>query len=267
VASVDTLWLAALTRDEENAGSNSRLNLTIDLDGGDIFDDDFTGLGKRPAAIVESPPLPSPFEANALINSSIRLGMRGDDAWGPQHVLLIGHTQPAFTPGRTIALAMETDLTLWLSSDASEGRLTMRVRLVGAGSSTTVISRVLFLIYTGDGSNVGTENSIVLQVAAGGALVLDRKITDDLNPNMARWYFLDVEAPFTKGDIASDGIILSILGTDAWLPKSIFVFGLDTVTGRPDEVVTLVSIPEWDLGWLSTDHTEGNSSVPLELAL
>jgi hypothetical protein len=267
VAIVDTLWLAALTRDEEDAGSNNRLNLTVNLQNGDIFDEDFTGLAKRSAGIEESPPLTTPFEANALTHSSIRLGIRGDDAWGPQHVLLIGRTESAFTPGRTIALAMETDLSLWLSSDASEGQLTMRMRLVGAGSSTTVIRRVLFLVYTGGGSNVGTENSIVLQIAAGGALVLDRKITDDLNPNMARWYFLDVEAPFTKGDIASDGIILSILGTDAWLPERVFVFGLDTVTDRPNEIVTLVSIPEWALGRLSTDHTEGNSPIPLELAL
>ena len=157
------------------------MNLTVNLDGGDIFDEDFTGVAKRSAGIEESAPLTTPFEANALTNSSIRLGIRGDDAWGPQHVLLLGHTQPAFTPGRTIALAMETDLSLWLSSDASEGQLTMRIRLVGAGSSTTVIRRVLLLVYTGGGSNVETENSIVLQIAAGGALVLDRKITDDLN--------------------------------------------------------------------------------------
>ena len=264
---VDDLWLAALSRNEDDAGSTSRLNLTVNLDGGDIFDQDFTGLGTGQAGLEKSPPLSTPFEGGALTNSSIRLGIRGDNAWGPQHVLLIGHTQPAFTPGRIIALAMETDLTLWLSSDASEGRLTMRLRLAGAGSSTTVIHRVLLLVYTDGESNVGTENSIVLDIAAGGALVLHQKITDDLNPNMARWYFLDVEAPFTKGDIVSDGINLSILGTDAWLPKRVFVFGLDTVTGRPNEVVTLVSIPEWGLGWLSTDHTEGNSPISLPLSI
>jgi hypothetical protein len=276
VTIVDDLWLAALTRDENNAGSKNRFNLTVNLDGGDVLDQNFTlgitGLGKGQAGLEESPehPLSTPFDLSLLTNSSIRLGIRGDDAWGPQHVLLFGHTQPAFTPGRIIALAMETDLTLWLSTDPSDGggaHLTTRVRLVGVGSSTTVIRRVLFLVYTGGGSDVETTNSIVLQIAAGGALVLDQKMTDDLNKNLARWYFLDVEAPFTKGDIVSDGINLSILGTDAWLPKSVFVFGLDTVTGRPNEVVTLVALPEWDLGWLSTDSTEGNSPIPLQLAI
>jgi len=36
---------------------------------------------------------------------------------------------------------------------------------------------------------------------------------------------------------------LSILGTDAWMPKTVFVFGSgrDTAVGRPNEVVNLVS--------------------------
>jgi hypothetical protein len=34
VSIVDDLWLAALTRDENNAGSKSRFNLTVNLEGG-----------------------------------------------------------------------------------------------------------------------------------------------------------------------------------------------------------------------------------------
>jgi hypothetical protein len=287
MAIVDDLWLAALTRDENDAGSKNRFNLTVNLDGRDVLDQDFTlgliyggpsvgfipGLGKGQAGLEESSehPLSTPFDPSVLTNSSIRLGIRGEDAWGPQHVLLFGHIQPAFTPGQFIALAMETDLTLRLSTDPSDGggsQLTTRLRLVLPGSATTVIRRVLLLVYTESGSDVETTNSIVLQIAAAGALVLHQKITDDLNKNLARWYFLEVEGPFTKGDIdVLSGINLSILGTDAWLPKRVFVFGLDTATGRPNEVVTLVSIPEWDLGWLSTDHTEGNSPIPLQLAI
>jgi hypothetical protein len=72
------------------------------------------------------------------------------------------------------------------------------------------------------------------------------------------WHFLEVERPFTRADVVSKGAIhLIILGTDAWLPMTVFVFGLDTEEGRPGEVVTLSAIPKWDLGWLSTDPSEG----------
>jgi hypothetical protein len=175
--------------------------------------------------------------------------------------------QADFEPGRFIALVMETDISRWMSADSDEGRLTMPARLVGAGSSATVIRRVLLLVYTDNENNVDTESDINLQIAASGQLMLDKKITHDLNPFRAYWHFLDVETPFTRADIVTKGgIRLSILGTDAWLPRTLFVFGLDTETDRPNEVVTLVAIPKWDLGWLSTDTDEGSPSVPLPVS-
>jgi hypothetical protein len=50
------------------------------------------------------------------------------------------------------------------------------------------------------------------------------------------------------------------------LPRTVFVFGLDTEEGRPNEVVTLSAIPNWGLGWLSTDPAEGAASVALSLS-
>lgn len=285
VAIVDNLWLAALTKDEDDAGSNNRFNLTINVDGIDVFVQDFVigwtlvtqspgnqtlrnGLRDGQAGIENSGPLEAPFESANLTPSSVRLGIRGDNAWAPEHVLLIGRTQPAFEPGRIVALAMETELSSWLSSDNDEGHLTMRLRLVGPGNAATVIQRVLLLIYTDTGSDVDTESSIQLQIGAGGGIVLHQTITDNLNRYTARWYVLDVEMPFTQGDMVANGSIrLSILGTDAWLPKTVFVFGLDTATGRPNEVVTLASVPEWELGWLSTDPNEGSASVALPLSI
>ena len=97
--------------------------------------------------------------------------------------------------------------------------------------------------------------------------MLDQKITHDFKEVRAHWHYLEVERPFTRADIVSKGAIhLNILGTDAWLPMTVFVFGLDTEEGRPGEVVTLSAIPKWELGWLSTDPPEGAPSVPLPLS-
>ena len=80
----------------------------------------------------------------------------------------------------------------------------------------------------------------------------------------ANWHIRGAAAPFTRGDVLSNGKIeLSIRGDDAWKPKRLFMFGLDTNSGRPNEVVTLVSIPDWELGWLSTDVNKGEEAVPL----
>jgi hypothetical protein len=281
MALVDDLILVAKTRDEDNAGTDNRHNLTINVDGVDVFNLDFPfGLGEgirrgetgyQQCAIlagsVEPPLVADPFESNGLTDSSIRLGIRGDDAWAPQHVLLIGRVRSEWVPGRSVALAIETDLTNWLSSDPGEGHLTMRLRLVGAGNGAMLIRRVLLVIYTSRQDNADTESDVQLQIAAGGTIVLTHKITHSFGRQKAYWHFLDVDTPFTRDDIGTDDIDLSILGRDAWLPGAVFLFGVDTETGRPNEMVTLVAIPGWDLGWLSTDADEGKSSVPLPLSI
>jgi hypothetical protein len=277
MAAIENVWLAALTKDEDDAGTRDRFNVTINIDGADVFVHDFvlgwnlpgqgsTGLRDGQAGLEDAMP-GVPFDADKLTNASVRVGLRGDDAWAPKHVMVIGRTVPDFTPGRVIALAMETDIDRWLSADGDEGRLTMPVRRVGAGSSGTVIRRVLLLVYTDREKDADTESDIKLQIAASGQLMLDRKITHDFNRVRAYWHFLEVERPFTRADVASKGAIhLAILGTDAWLPTTVFVFGLDTDEGRPNEVVTLSAIPKWDLGWLSTDASEGAPSVPLPIS-
>jgi hypothetical protein len=168
---------------------------------------------------------------------------------------------------------METDLTHWLSTDPSEGHLTMPVRLVGPGSPGTLIRRVLLLVHTRwqYDSDPETDSPIQLEITAGGNLVLKQEIEDtpqdDLESATTNWYVLDAAVPFTKADVlANGGIRLSILGDDAWRPLMLYLFGLDTASGRPNEVVTLVSVPVWTEGWMSTDTSEGVPAVDLPVA-
>jgi hypothetical protein len=142
----NSLFLAVLTKNEDDAGTSSTFNLTVNVAGDDILDRDFeTDVDDAAADWIWSDTLPAPFDSSGLTNSSIRLGIRDDDAWGPQEVLLFGQAEP---PGRIVALATESDVQHWLSTDTSEGNLTMPLRLVSPGSSTTVIRRVLIIVHT-----------------------------------------------------------------------------------------------------------------------
>lgn len=279
MALVDRLWLATVTNGGNDAGTDAgRLNVTINVNGEDLLDQDFTfmqgtgflsgGFGpdsgwldEHQAALSDNT-LTTPIESTLLTNSSIRVGIRSDDMWGPRHALVLGNSER-----RVIALAMETELGS-LSTDTSEGKLTMPLRLVGEGSSSTVIRRVMFLVYTHSGSDIQTDSPIQLQIAAGGSIVFQQLIfdtdQDDFEQYTANWHIFDAPVPFTRGDVLSNGgISLSILGTDAWLPKRLFVYGLDTAAGRPNEVVHLVSVPEWNFGTMSTDLSEGQPSIAL----
>jgi hypothetical protein len=261
---VPFLMLAALTRDVDDAGSADRLNVTINVNGIDVATAEFVadhphaqGYLRRAEAVVS-------FDSGSLTNSSVRIGNRGDDAWAPQHILLFGHT----TREGVVPIAMETDLTEWLSSDADEGALTLPLRLVGFGGSDTVIHRLLLLVRTADKDDAGTDSLIQLRVTISGQLHVSEVITDtpqkDLERGVANWYELPVQTPFTRLEFDLNGRMeLEILGADAWLPESLYVFGLDTPAGRPTKLVPLASKRIWGGLVLSRDPDEGSTIVGL----
>jgi hypothetical protein len=267
----DNLHLAVRTRNVNDGGTSSGFNLTVNVDATDILDQNFSvDLDQGEAALLGGP-FPETLDSNLLTNTSARLGIRGDDAWAPQDVLLFGL---AFERNELAALAMETDLSDagLLSTDDREGKLTMPIRLVSRGSSSTLIRRVLLLVDTiwQSWTDTGTDSPIELEISAGGNLVLLQEIIDtpqpDLEAGKSNWYPMDAAVPFTRADVLANGeITLRIKGDDAWKPMRLFIFGLDTATGRPNEVVSLVSIPVWPHGWMSTDTKEGKPSVKLDV--
>jgi hypothetical protein len=276
MSTIDVLWLAHLNRNTEDAGSDSTINLTINVDGEDVLDRDYgSNVGDGEAYLNGGSQLDTPFDSAALTNSSVRIGVRGDDAWSPGDVLVLGHSLAEFQSGVAVPLAMETGLTDFLSTDPSEGPLTIPLRRVDPGTSSTVIRRVLLLVHTQwsggglfPGGDTGTDSAIQLEIFAGENLVLREEIADtsqsDLERGTSNWYVMDTLVPFTRGEVQAGGrIVLSILGDDAWKPMVLFVFGLDTASGRPNQVVSLVSRPVWGPRGMSTDESEGDPSVNL----
>ena len=264
---IDHVWFAALTRHLNDAGTDNLINLTVNVAGTDVINTDVgwhTRSGQGYFLINNDF---TPFDSAGLTDSSVRIGVRGDDAWAPEHILIFGHSPRLFFP-----VAMETDIGVTLSADNDEGQLTMPLRLVAPGGSTTVIRRLLLLVHTADTDDfAGTDSAVQLQITAAGSNVFTQQIPgtaqDDLDNWRANWYFLDGQAPFTRGDvIGNGGITLSILGTDAWQPRHLVLFGLDTASGRPNEMVSLVAIIDWSLGWLSGDPAEGKQSLSLPIS-
>jgi hypothetical protein len=278
---IDKLFLAVLTRDEEDAGSNSSLNVVVNIDGNDVvshhvvylppFDIKRGNAGILPVADTTSEPIQ--FDSAALTNSSVRVEITGDNAWAPQHAFLVGRTDPLTNEVvRWIPLAIELDTkNIWLSSDTTEGHVSMPLRLAGSGGNSTAIRRVLLLLRTASDDDAGTNDPIELEITAGGNIVLKQQTgdtsQDDVEQESHNWYFLNVSVPFTRGQVLSNGgIKLGIDGRDAWLPREVFVYGFDTAEGRPREIVHLVSITDWSLGWLSGDPSEGQQFVPLPVS-
>ena len=146
-------------------------------------------------------------------------------------------------------------------------------RSVWSGSVTpsTLIHRLLLLVRTADRDDAETDSPVRLEVTINGQLHVSELITttdtpqDDLERGVSNWYYLPVQTPFMEQELfgAIGRIELEILGDDAWLPDSIYVFGLDTLVGRPTKLVPLVSKRIWGGLVLSRDPNEGIPKVTL----
>jgi hypothetical protein len=151
-----------------------------------------------------------------------------------------------------------------ISTDPDEGRTSFGVKRVQPGDDFTGLRRLILLVTTADEDNAETDDTITLKITDTlGQILVDQTFTDtpqdDLERAQANFYYVEVNGAIGKANLNDRSIQLSINGSDAWLPASLFLFGLD---GREDETVKFVT-PLVHL--TSTDRTEGTPSVALPL--
>jgi hypothetical protein len=260
------LWAGMLTRNVEDAGTDSRIALTVEGTQLTFPDTAQEDQERGRANLYEVAVQNHNIIPENLSNSSIRAVILGSDAWRPEHFVVWGER---FTGGAIVPLAIETGISAQLSTDSSEGNAALPLRLVGTGSSSMNINRLLLMMTTANSDDAGTNDKINLTITTTGGEVVDFDIPDtpqdDQERGQANLYFVSVNSPFTRNSLGSNSIRLSTSGTDAWRPASLFLFGLDDAAGRPEALVPLVNLRSWPLAQLSTDSSEGSGSVTLPL--
>jgi len=280
------LWTGMLTRGSNDSGTDSRIALIINQGGATVLDHTFSDTAQADQETSQA----NLYELNVaenniipenLSDSSILVGIRGSDAWRPQHFFVWGER---LAPGQfglreVVPLAIETDISTTLSTDDDEGSLTLALRRVAKGSSSMQINRLFMLLTTGgepDDDLIAegviprdTDSPIEIQIVSEGRLVVLSEIRDtpqdDLELGAANFYSAPVIAPFTRRSLDDNSITLRLKGLDNWEPASLFIFGLDDAAGRPESIVPLVHLPRWPHGMLEADPTTGAASVTLEL--
>jgi hypothetical protein len=291
------LWLGTVTAGKRNSGTNSRIILIVNP-GGERMDsvhhtisvtsqDD---LERNQANMYEVSQdqfntifeaFPATVDTELLNESSIRLGIRGGDAWTPESVFVWGREQR--DAGDIAPLGLVVDLhpsaashdsllRVTLSMEAGEGQTSFAIPQAHVGGPDMIIRGLIFLMVTADDDDAGTDDPIrVLITTVDGRLVVDETITDtgqrDQERGQANIYFLPVRSSFTKLALLGGRIELRIGGSDSWLPASLFLFGLDEElpTQFSHLVEPLVHLETWPFGRMSTDVGEGQPSVVLPL--
>jgi len=289
---IDRLWLALLTRENEDAETDSSIRLSVNTNGFERLNHTFPDTEQSDeergmANLYDLDVTGDRIQTEQLTDSSIRLGINGDDAWRPQHAFVFAEGINVAGATETQAVALETDITTQLSTDPGEGPSDMPLHLVGHGSAAQEIRR-LFIFIRGVGSDEPpddgfgatavphedvTDAPLEIQIVSQGRVVVLFQITDtpqeDLEFGEANFYTMPVMVPFTRAQLDAESITLRIMGMDDYQPLSLFIFGADRSAGRPASMVPLVSITNWKdagLGVINYDPTNGTGAVTLPLA-
>jgi hypothetical protein len=287
---ISSLYAAMLTRNTKDSGTGSKIVLIANIYGIDRLHYTFPPSPQKDrvqgqanlyrVAIAEAIPLDTQF----LLRTYFRVAIRGTDLWRPEHVLIWGiprGNNPIVpmatgldlrTSGVQRGNRVGTDKPLILSTDEAEGDVSFPLLSVSLGGNAVPIQRLLVLMTTADKPDAGTGSSVILQIVRDAQLMVTFTLPDtpqnDQRRGQANWYFIPVPVDFTKGSLARNArITLTIGGTDAWLPSSFMVFGFDSKEGPPAYIVPLVHVDPWNLGWLSTDPSEGKSTIELPVLL
>lgn len=283
------LWLGTVTLGG-SAGTDSRIVLIVNA-GGDRLDTVHHTIGATPQDDLEAnqanvyeiaqsqfhtilDEIPPTLDSEMLNPSSIRIGIRGGDAWRPKTVFLWGREHR--DSGDVIPLALAIDLEtapffgalnrVTLSTDAREGQTSFAVPPTLLGGLGLTINSLLLLIVTADKRGAGTDSRLDLEMRTNDndvvfSGVLDLTAQRDQERGQANLYFLPVRTPFRRRElIAAGGFVrLGILGPDPWLPASIFLFGLDVAlpANFSPGVEPLIHIPTWEEGPFGSNAEAG----------
>lgn len=291
------LWLGTVTAGGRNSGTDNRIVLIVNVGGdrtdnvhhtfGDTAQDD---LERDQANIYEVTQddidtvtgfVPGTVDTDSLNTSSIRLAIRGNDAWTPKSVFVWGREQRE--EGQVIPLGLVINLrrsifisgvlaNVTLSTDTDEGPTSFLIPQVTRGGASMLIRSLLVAMVTADEDDAGTDDRIRLRITtADGRVVLDQVIRDteqdDQEQGQANIYFIPVATAFTRAELGDRSIELSIEGDDAWLPANFFVFGLsaELPSAFSPQVEPLVHVTTWPFGTMSRDQDEGRERAILPL--
>lgn len=267
---LDKIWIGIRTRDEEDAGTDNAIEIIINTEGVDrlrhtIGETDQDDLERGGANLHEVDVAGNNIVPEDLTDSSIRVAIKGGDQWLPEDIFMWGRR---LADQAVIPLAIETDITTKLSTDPFDPGSTTSIplRRVSLGSRDLLLNRLFMLMTTSTREDAGTDDTITLQIFTTG-LVVDFDAPpggdtsqEDLETSQANFYEIPVITPFTKASLAT--MRLASPGDDAWLPQSFFLFGLNDATGRPEILVPLVHLPEWQFGNMSTDPSDDLDGQP-----
>ncbi len=196
---------------------------------------------------------------------TMRLGILGDDLFVPQSVFVFAELEkPNDWPFQPIAMQFY-DKPL-LSTDESEGRISIPLSRSTFGGFYTEIGRWVIIIRNAEGQYAGTTSPVLLTVQGKKEELLRLEIPSGKLAKPGATFHTAVSARNFDTSNEVRNISLHIGGDDQWTPAAVYIMAVDRVVNEYEQIVPFVIIPDWQaegLGSLSEDVKEGSDSIVL----
>jgi hypothetical protein len=193
-----------------------------------------------------------------------RIGIRGADAWWPEHIFLWGINANPTEYDQTEFVPMGIDYfqPYKLSTDETEGRISIGLRHCHLGGNYNLLNRLMLIIVNDEKRYAGTNNPVVVKISTEDGLLtqFDIPARQLQQPGQAFSALHFIDKKFFVNKIRS--VEVEIKGEDSWMPKSFWLLALDDQPDEWEAVVPLVNIPDWQatgLGAFSADPSEGEA--------
>jgi hypothetical protein len=196
----------------------------------------------------------------------VRIGLRGADAWYPDFAFVWGEEQePNWAGHRIMPIGVE-HFTAKLSTDESEGRLSIPLRRANLGGIYQQFQRLLVIVKNAEQRFAGSSGDILLRFHSRKGLLAELNLRHEslARPGGAFFCMHYATDLFWVNELTS--IELENCSENAWLPQSLRVLAFDNQPDEYETVVPLVDISDWSatgLGWLSANPQEGEPKVLL----
>ena len=278
MAVLDKLWIGLRSESFEDAGTSDNMVLIVNQDGIDLVHHTLPKGPDRNGQLLHSIDVSSvALDSDKLNAGSVRLAIRGNDAWFSEDIAVWGELRGQLTA----PLAMSLNFHSTISTDPDDGAnntpvsIPLRQSMLARGTDT--IKQFFVAIETADIENAGTEDTPELVIELEGSSYSNYDDESNIVPSFltdrgqqsfrSGIGFGILGEPPTREKILA--VKLRAKSRDLWIARRLFVFGHAWRNGTFGPVsnlmVPIVYIIDWQLPILSLDTSEGMPEINLPL--
>ncbi len=195
----------------------------------------------------------SRFDENRYFRSAMRCIVESSEGWNPYHLLIWGKN----ARGVFRVLCYEAGRTIHRMDSFSDG-YKFPIRWINdcTDDPSIKIRRLLLICETAETCFESKRTSLQLSLQTKNQTIRHNLLVIEGSTRANKIHFscTQLSEPLLPSRV--EKVTLRIFKNNRWKPRRMYLFGLDTVSGRPNGISTLLACDHWSGGSVSKTETD-----------